>query len=29
VITESVRMSTPLNLLMREAKEDVKVYGKC
>lgn len=29
VITESVRMSTPLNLLMREAKDDVKVYSKC
>ena len=28
VITESVRMSTPLNLLMREAKEDVKIYSK-
>jgi len=27
VITESVRMSTPLNLLMREAKEDVKIYN--
>lgn len=25
VITESVRMSTPLNLLMREAKEDVQI----
>lgn len=28
VITESIRMSTPLNLLMREAKEDVKIYSK-
>lgn len=29
VITETVRMSTPLNLLMREAKEDVKISSKC
>lgn len=27
VITETVRMSTPLNLLMREATEDVRVYN--